>query len=39
MIAMLKGAGPARIQVVNRPDQNDASIIYDDVKAVTKLAA
>lgn len=35
----LKGAGPVKLVVINRPDDKDATIIYDDVKAITKLAA
>lgn len=38
MILQLKGAGPAKIMVTNRPDDKDASIVYDDVKAVSKAA-
>jgi hypothetical protein len=38
-LAMLKGAGPARIMVSNDPDKKDPTIIYDNVKAVTKLGA
>lgn len=35
---MLKGAGPAQLKVSNRPDPRDASIIYDEVASVTRLA-
>lgn len=34
----LKGAGPVRISVIQEPDEKDASIIYNRVKAVTSLA-
>lgn len=32
---MLKGAGPAKIRVTQRPNPDDPSIIYNDVKGVT----
>lgn len=35
---LLKGAGPAKLKVGQRPDDKDASVIYNDVLAVTKLA-
>lgn len=38
-LALLIGAGPAKIKVTQRADDNDASIIYNDVGAVTKLTA
>lgn len=38
-IAMLRGAGPAKIKVTQRPDEKDETKIYNDVKAVTRLAA
>lgn len=31
---MLKGAGPARVKVKQRPDDDDETIIYDEVVAV-----
>ena len=36
---MLIGAGPAKIKVGQRPDDKDPTIVYNDVDAVTKLAA
>lgn len=36
-INMLAGAGPLRIKVGSRPDKNDATIIYNDVKATAAL--
>jgi hypothetical protein len=36
-IKMLAGAGPLRIKVGSRPDRNDATIIYNDVKATAAL--
>lgn len=38
MFQMLKGAGPAKIKVKHRPDENDEKIVYDEVVAVTKAA-
>jgi hypothetical protein len=35
---MLNGAGPAYIKVTQRPDKNDSSKIYNDVKGVRKFA-
>lgn len=37
--AMLEGAGPVKLLVSHEPDKKDATIIYDRVKAVTKMAA
>ena len=36
-IQMLAGAGPLRIKVGSRPDKNDSTIIYNDVKATAAL--
>lgn len=33
----LRGAGPVRISVIQEPDEKDASIVYNRVKAVTSL--
>lgn len=33
---MLRGAGPCLIHVIQRPDKNDSTIIYNDVSRVTK---
>lgn len=37
--SMLKGQGPVKLMVSNRVDDKDPTLIYDDVKAVTRLAA
>lgn len=37
--AMLEGAGPVKLLVSHDPDKKDATIIYDRVKAVTKMVA
>lgn len=37
-LQMLQGAGPVYIKVGSRPDKNDASKIYNDVKGVQKFA-
>lgn len=34
---MLKGAGPCLIKVIQRPDKNDSTIIYNDVSRVTTM--
>ena len=36
-INMLKGAGPLRIKVGTKPDKNDSTIIYNEVKATSRL--
>lgn len=33
----IKGAGPAQVVISHRPDKNDDSIMYDEVKTVGKL--
>lgn len=33
----LKGAGPVRISVIQEPDEKDASIIYNRIKAITSI--
>lgn len=38
-LAMLIGAGPAKVKVSKRPDDKDPTIVYNDVAAVTKFAA
>lgn len=35
---MLKGAGPALLVVTERPDDNNADIIYNDVKSVGQIS-
>lgn len=35
-LGALKGAGPVKVFVGHRADKNDATIVYDEVKAVTK---
>lgn len=37
-VNMLKGAGPAKLKVTQRTDQNDTSKIYNDVAMVAKAA-
>jgi hypothetical protein len=34
---MMEGAGPVKIRVGKRPDKNDPTVIYNDVKAVTSM--
>jgi len=36
---MLIGAGPATINVINKPDKNDPAKLYNNVKGVTKYKA
>jgi hypothetical protein len=38
-LAMLQGAGPAKVKITKRPDDKDPTIVYNDVAAVTKFAA
>lgn len=35
---MLQGAGPAKIKITLRPDKDDPTLIYNDVKGVAKAA-
>lgn len=39
MLLQLKGQGPAKLQISNRADDRDATIIYDEVAAVARMAA
>lgn len=39
MLLQLKGQGPAKVQINNRPDDKDPTIVYDEVAAVTRYAA
>ncbi len=34
---MLAGAGPLKIKVIQRPDTNDPTIIYNDVRGTTSM--
>ena len=36
---MLAGQGPVRIKVGHRPDKNDPTVVYNDVNAVSSMAA
>ena len=36
-VNMLAGAGPLRIKVGSRPDKHDSTIIYNDIKATSRM--
>ncbi len=37
-IGQLKGAGPLQVMIGHRPNKDDATIVYDEVKSVAKAA-
>jgi hypothetical protein len=39
LFGAMKGAGPIRVSVIQEPDEKDASIIYNRIKAVTSLTS